>query len=344
MFKIPKLVRYVLAMIFCFTILVVAVYAGGRTASLDIPVWQPEMYEYEVLNTRQQGLDIRGQMPVILEEFGPAYEALNEEIESVIATLIENTRRVRARSVDFDFEIFDTAEVVSIVVSATARAVTDRTTVLSVNFNPATGDQVSLTQVMGRDITALVEGKIDEMIRKDPATYFAAFSAPLTGQAYYLTEESLFILFDEFQLSSIPGGTSHIEFVLANIRRYTLPQAYYRISTGRYAIRMIPLSRVVGALGYRTRWDYPATREATVFLNDGIVITLREGENNYQLNGVLQRSLESAPVLHNNHMYVPISFFDQILTLTSFSIDAQGNINFISYLTRPEIPMAEAEE
>jgi len=298
------------------------------------------MYDVEELFARQQGLDIRGQVPVILETFGPTYEALNEEIDNVVALLIEGTRRTRARSVTFDFEVFNTvynnSEVVSIVISATARAVTDRTTVLSVNFNPVNGAQVSLTQVMGRDIAALAERKIDEMIRQNPATYYPAFNAPPTGQAFYLTDTSLFILFDEFQLSSVPGAASHIEFELANIRRYTLPFDYYRISPDRYAIRMIPLSRVVEALGYTTRWD-SSTREATVFLNGEVVIVLREGENNYQLNGVLQRSLEAAPILHNSWTYVPISFFDQILSLTAFSIDTQGNIIFIAYLGRSSV-------
>jgi len=327
----PKSVRYILASIFCFVVLIVAVYAGSRAT--NAPVWSSEMYETEELFARQQGLDIRGQKPVILEEFGTAYAELNEEIEDVIATLIEGTRRIRARSVTFGFEIFDTNEVVSIVISATARAVTDRTTVLSVNFNPRTGAPVSLVQVMGNDIAALAEVKIDEMIRKDPATYFAAFNAPPTGQAFYLTDTSLFLLFDEFQLSSVPGAASHIEFELENIRRFTLPRADYRISPDRYAIRMIPLSRVVVAFGYTTRWDGSA-REATVYLNGEVVIVLREGENNYQLNGVLQRSLEAAPVIHDGNMYVPISFFDQILSLTSFSIDTRGNITFIAYMGR----------
>jgi len=297
------------------------------------------MYDVNELSTRQQGLDIRGDVPIILEDFGPTYTDINERIDDVVAQLIEGTRRTRARSVTFDFEVFNTtinnSEVVSIVISATARAVTDRTTVLSVNFDPTNGNPVSLIQAMGRDIAALAESKIDEMIRQNPATYFAAFSAPPTGQAFYLTDTSLFILFDEFQLSSVPGATSHIEFELANIQRYALPRAYYRISPDRYGIRMIPLGRVVEALGYETDWC-SITREGTVSLHGKVLIVLREGENNYQLNGILQRSLEAAPMLHNGRMYVPLSFFDQILSLTAFSVDTQGNINFIAYVSPPD--------
>jgi len=322
-----------IAAIFCFVLLAVAVYA--RTSTTAAPVWCSDMYTVETLNLRQQGLDIRGQRPVVVEDFGTAYEALNEEIDNIIETLIEGTRRIRARSVTFDYQIESTNNLVSIVITANARAVTSRTTVMSLNFNPRTGAQLTLTQAMdNRDITPLAEGKIAEMIRQDPATYYAAHTAPPTGQAFYMTNTHLVLLFDEFQLSSVPGATTNIEFELANIKSHRLPSDDYRASTGRYAIRMIPLGTVVRGLGYEAEWCSVA-REVTVSLNGETVIVLRPNQNNYQLHGVLQRSLESAPVMHGNNMYVPISFFDQILSLTAFSINANGSIDFISYLGRP---------
>jgi len=333
----PRIARYVVALIFCFTLLGVAVYAfDARGLSSAASAWQAGMYEARILNTRQQGLDIRGEVPEILEDFGPAYEALNMEIEQAIDTLAEGTRRIRARSVSFDYEIYYTNEVVSIVISATARAVTDRTSVLSINFNPRTGNLVTLTQAMGGlDITPLAEGKIADMIRLDPATYYAAFTAPPTGQAFYLTDTLLVLLFDEFQLSSIPGATSSIRFVRDNIMQVTISRDDYRISPDRYAIRMMPVRRTLIGLGYEVGPWCPINRETPISLHGREIIVLREGENNYQLNGVLQRTLEAPPTLFNGHLYVPISFFDQILRLTAFTINAQDSISFISYLAPP---------
>jgi len=328
----PKIARYALAMIFCFTVLIVAVYAfDGRVASA--PLWQDDMYRVEILNRRQQGLDIRGEVPLILEEFGDAYLTLNNEIDRAVDTLIEGTRRIRARSVVFDFQIYNTSEVVSIVITATARAVTDRTTVQSVNFNPRNGDLLTLAQAFSRDITPLAEGKIAEMIRQDPATYYAAHTAPPTGQAFYLTPNYLVLLFDEFQLSSVPGATSEIRFELINIETFSLMASDYHISSDRYAIKMIPLRQVLEGLGYNVVWS-STEQEVTVSLNGKIIITLRPGENNYQVNGVMQRSLEVAPENIGGHVFVPISFFDQILGLTAYNIDAAGTITFITYLGR----------
>ena len=327
----PKFLRYAIVAVFCFVLLGVAAYAMSTNQS---PAWSADMYTVTTLNARQQGLDIRGEVPTILEDFGQAYESLNNEIDAIMDSLIDGARRIRARSVRFSYEIEATNDLVSIVIYATARAVTDRTTVLSLNFNPRTGDRRTLLQVMGnRNITPLAEGMIAEMIRQDPATYYAAFTAPPTGQAFYMTGTHLVLLFDEFQLSSVPGATSRIEFELSNITRFVLTSGY-RMSTGRYAIRMIPLRTVLVGLGYDVTWCSTAN-VANVYLDEELVIALRPGINNYRLQG-LQRSLESAPVVHGNVMYVPISFFDQILHLTAFTINPQGSITFISYLGRPD--------
>jgi len=313
----------------------IAVYAfdGIRVMPEAIPVWRQDMYETELLNVRQQGMDIRGQVPKLLDCFGPAYLQLNDEISLAVDELIEGARRIRARSITFDFEIYNTDEVVSIVIFATTRAVTDRTTVTSVNFNPHTGTLVTLIEAMGRDITPLVEGKIADMIRQDPATYYAAFTAPPTGQAFYLTQHSLMLLFDEFQLSSVPGATSSIELMLDNIKTFTISYYDYHINQDRYGIKMMPLRQILVGLGYSDNEDIIWYDNKAVVLRDGrTVITLRAGENNFQLNGILQRSLEVAPVLKNGLMYVPISFFDQILGLTAYDIDELGNITFMTYL------------
>ena len=331
----PKFARYISALLFCFIVLIVAVYAfeGSRIHHpAAVPVWQQDMSASVSLDGREQGLDIRGHIPVILENFGSVYYELNDEIESAINTLIDGARRIRARSITFDYEIFSTNQVVSVVLSATTRAVTDRTSVLSVNFNPRTGALMDLNQAMGRDITPLVEGKIAEMIRQNPATYYSAFTAPPTGQAFYVTDTSVVLLFDEFQLSSVPGATTQIELVLDNIRVFTVPRSDYYISEDRYAIKMMPLYAILTNMGYAAEWRN-ATKTIDIYLNGQIIMTLHPGVNNYQLNGVMQRSLEMAPEIRNGGTtYVPISFFDQILGIIIYNIDAQGNITFMNYL------------
>ena len=327
--RVRRILRYMCLFMACVFIVAMAVHAmDDRT----VAVWRPYMYTHQEINRRQQGLEIRGQIPVITEEFGPQYARLNEAIETAVDSLADGSRRIRARSVSLDFQIHSTHEVVSVVIHATSRAVTDRTSVTSVNFNPRTGAIVDLTDAMGRDITPLVRGIIADMIRRNPATYYAAFTAPPTGQAFYLTHSNLVLLYDEFQLSSTPGATTEIVMTRANIRSFTLSPNCYHINTGPYAVKMIPLRTVLVGLGHNSEDITWVDNEARISRNGQLIITLRPSENNYNRVGVLQRSLEAAPELVNHQMYVPISFFDQILNLTTFSIDSQGNITFLAYM------------
>jgi len=334
-----KYLKYAIAILSTFVVMVIAVHAleyafDEIRYTPAVPVWHQDMYEILVLNERQQGVDIQGEIPMLLEYLGPDYDLLNDEITAAVNGLIEGTRRIRARSITFNYEIYYTDEVVSLVILATTRAVTDRTSVKSVNFNPHTGALVTLKEAMGKDITPLAEGKIADMIRRDPATYYAAFTASPTGQAFYLTDHSLVLLFDEFQLSSAPNQTRMIELVRDNIKVFTIAHYDYRISQDRYEIKMMPLRKILTNMGYNYSdivW-HPTDKEAVIVRDGHPTITLRIGENNFQINGIMQRSLEAAPELINNNTYVPISFFDQILGLTAYSIDERGNITFMAYL------------
>jgi len=292
------------------------------------------MYTTQELNTRAQGLNIDGEIPVITEHFIHGYTRINNEIDSAVESLTDSARRIRARRVTFRYEIHHTNEIVSIVLFAEAQAVTSRTFVMSVNFNPRNGAAMTLNQATTRNITPLVEGIIAEMIRQNPATYHAAFTADPRGQAFFVTRTSYVVLFDDFQLSSSPGATNRIVLNRSNIYVTTIRQSQYRFSDDRYAIKMIPLRTVLEGLGFDGSRDisWCTTQGAAVISRNGrVLITLRPGENNYQVVGVMQRSLESAPVMIDSNLYVPISFFDQILTLTTYSVDNQGNITFMSY-------------
>jgi len=330
-----KLIRFGCVVIFLFAIAIMAVHAF--TDDRQQPLWASHMYTAEVLDSRVQGLTIEGRMPVITES-GPTPTRINNEIEAAINTLTEGARRIRARSVNFDFTIHNTNEIVSIVITATSRAATTRTSVLSVNFSPLSGDALTLSAVTiagrtGRDITPLAEAKIAEMIRNNPATYHAAFNAPPLGQAFYVTRSSIVLLYDDFQLSSSPNATTSITFNRDNIRVYFIPSSDFRVSQDRYAIKMMPLRRILEGLGHRRediQWCSDAGA-AMIFRSGRRLITLTPGENNYQFNGVMQRSLEAAPVMMDGDMFVPISFFDQILSLTTYTIDSRG-ITFMAYL------------
>jgi len=299
----------------------------------DMPAWQDDMVTTRLLGSREEGLDIRGEVPEVTSEFGSAYTLVNEHIQNAIFALIDDARRVRARSITFQYRVYDTGNLVSIVVLSTVASVTSRTSVLSINFDPNTGRMMSLTDAIDLDITPLTEQILTDKIRRNPESYYAALTAPLEGQAFFLSDYSrLHLLFDEFQLSSIPGGIYSIVLELDNIKLVTISHDDYWIKLDGYNLKMIPLRYICQQLGYDVIWN-SVSRLAEVWRRGQLLIEIEPDVNTYIIHGLQQqrRSLEAAPEIKRGVLYVPVTFFDQILSLTTYTIDDQGNITFLAY-------------
>jgi len=297
-------------------------------------VWQPNMITERTLTRRREGLELRAPIPVVTSAFGSEYVALNSRINEVIESLISEARRISgARTLTFSYEVYHTAEVVSIVIEARVQSTLPRTLVRSVNFSLYDGRLLTINQAMGANILPLAERVLADRIRNNPEHYYAALNAPVMDQAFYVTNEGLVILFDGFSLSSSSGDISTIQFTHADIRTHRLPRTDYYIQAG-YLLKMIPL-RLVAETGLGWEVDWHTHRGNPILLvNRDTVIELVIADVQYIVSGVTH-TLENAPMMRNTSTYVPITFFDQIMPLTSYSIDAGGTITFIAYLGNP---------
>lgn len=293
--------------------------------------WQSHMLTERPLTHRQEGLDIRGVVPVVENEF-PAATLINKHIlEDVVSSLITEARRLRARAISFSFDYHPANDIVSVVVYADVITTLPHTLVRSVNFCAFDGRLLSMDEAVGMDITPLAERILAEKIRSNPERYYAALSASIENQAFFVTDDRLEILFDGFNLSTRVGEVDAIRLRFRNIRVITLTPVDYR-TDGPYGLKMIPLREMLQyQLGFEVRWD--DLEQQVVISRGGVrLIELREGDNEYIVLGTQRRSLEAAPMRFGDSMYVPITFFDQILPLTTYSIDWSGNITFLTYL------------
>jgi len=301
-----------------------------QTAVTPTRHWYPTLLSGLTQNRRVAGLDIRGEIPLIDEAF-PQYDYLNELIENAAESLISEARRVRARSVTFRYAHHETDELVSVVIYASVSSVISRTLVYSINFCPYEGDILTMNQALGIDIIPLAERILMDRIRRQPENYYAASNIALQGRAFYLTDDRLVLLFDEFQLSSTRADVATVTLIRENIQIAELHyDEYYRGGNG-YNLRMIPVRDVVMELGYDVIWDDDEL-SIDVLRGSREIVTMHIGINDYELPNMQSRSLESAPELREWRSYVPITFFDQILPLTIYTIDSDGTITFLSYL------------
>ena len=285
--------------------------------------------------TRLEGMDIQGEFPSrFTSSFSPSYYIINERVDEVINLLISDAIRVRAREITFSYEIERTERIASILIYAYVESVISRTLVRSINLRPATGDFLTIRDVMDVDIVPLAQRLLADRMRQLPEHYYAAQTVSLPDQAFYVNSRGITILFDEFQLSAMVGDVRRLQIRTRNIRTITIESVQTWLG-GDYDLLMVPLRDVVEGLGYTVRW-IPETRTAEILcspLEAGghVLAWVIVGENEY-FTPVMHRSLESAPYLIDGNTYVPLSFFDQILTHTIYNIDSYDNITFMAYL------------
>jgi len=295
--------------------------------------WHSEMLLTRQLGTRIEGLDIRGSLPTISPAY-PAAASLNEMILNAERTFINNARRLRARYITFSYEVQTTGELVSVIVYANVESAISRAFVQSINFNHRTGNIMNLTDATNMEIAPLLDRILNDMIRRNPERYYAAMRQPVVPQAFYKNATHLVLLFDEFKLTTFAGGVSRIELSLNNLITFTMSPHEFRSHTTGYDVKMMPLRYILEArLGYEVRW-VSETRMIQVLRDGQLIVKMLPGHNLYQVLGVGAqiRSLEAAPeYVGGDTIYVPITFFDQILSMTTYSIDGQGNVTFLAY-------------
>jgi hypothetical protein len=302
-----------LAVIFLFGLTPEAFYAEAFHAG---------SVEDHVIEKREEGLDMSGVVPSIPESQGEAAGRVNERIERTVNGMIASAKDIKARSISFEYEIYSYDRVVSIVIHSTVTSASSKTEVVSVNFNPDDGRAVTINDAVGYDIAPLVEKLLIERIRRNPETYNTSSDRLSQDQAFYLDGGRLVLLFAE--------GVSSLEIELGNIARIVMPAPDYLVKPG-YRVKMIPLREVCEALGYEVDWE---EEDANVYINynGSPYMTLTLNENNYLVPDKKVRSLETAPELEGGVVYVPISFFDQILNLVTYSVNAREDITFLSYM------------
>ena len=334
-------------LVICMAITPLSVFANGRNGPTDPTSatddtspsdWQSpgdteeDWLVRRELPSRQMGLNILGDMPMLTSEFGESYALINERINDITDELINEARRARARSITFSYERIISPDMVSILIRASASSVIYRTLVRSVNFCLHTGEFLTIRDAGDFDILPLANRILEERVRRAPENFYAVSSVSLDDQAFFADASGVTILFDEFQLSSTVSGVFYLELKYENIRTITISPEQLLSNDNAYNLMMVPLSHVTEGLGYSPLRRQP--RGANIFFASGsdvrLLAWLYQGVNEYHTQDMTM-PLEAPPLNRGGRIYVPITFFDHILPLTVYSIDAFGNITFLAY-------------
>ena len=303
---------------------------GFRITTYASGVWPHDMISYEIRSGRAEGLEIDGRIPVLTPAAGQIGDSVNELIDQAISTKISSARESRSRNLSFDFEVYFSSPHVSIILKSTTTGASAKTEVTSINFNINSGTRLQAADVVGEHIVQLADQLLIEMIRRNPERYNPSFSGMRSNQAFSVTNREIVFWFNEFQLTSDSGGIVPLRFSKSNIHEAHLSPDQYHTRLG-FNLKMIPVGTVLRQLNYTVSANSDVSR-VNISYDGEHIIELNVGVNNYRRgDDRFVRSLETAPVHVGSFVYVPISFFDQILDFVAFSVDSRGNITFASY-------------
>jgi len=307
---------------------------------IENPVlWQDSMIADRTPSRLVGNLQLRGVFPDIQPEFGSAYADLNADISDAAGALIDTALRLRARTITFTYEVISTQNVVSVIMYASVAAITTREIVTTINFHPETGARLSVACVMGADFPALAEAILTDWARQYPERHYSAITAPIS--AFYITDELLVLLFDEFQVSTEAGSLTYVHFTLENIVRIPgIGPGRYRINRDLYNFKHIPIDYVMHYLGYRVEVIPVQGPPKIRIWSDGdapiLMTELQVGVNRFSWYRSNPRTLELPPIAytHRPGFLVPITFFDQIMPRITYRVDGGGYIHFLAYVGR----------
>lgn len=330
MFCLKKLLySTVFALICIFAVNIFAYGDGFKITTYAGEAWPHDMISYELTSHRAEGLEISGRVPVLTPAAGQVGERVENLIEQAISSKIASARESRARSLSFDFEVYFSSPHISIILKSTTTGASAKTEVTSINFDINSGEKLSAADLVGEHIVQLADQLLVEMVRRNPERYNPSFSGMRRDQAFSVTNREIVFWFNEFQLTTGSDGIVPLRLNRASIHEARLRPDQYHTRIG-FNLKMIPVGTVLRQLNYTVTANSDVSR-VNISYDGEHIIELKVGINNYVRGNRFVRSLETAPVHVGSFVYVPISFFDQILDFVAFGVDNSGNITFASY-------------
>ncbi|WP_422659427.1 stalk domain-containing protein [Paenibacillus sp. EC2-1] len=176
---------------------------------------------------------------------------------------------------------------------------------------------VTLQNLFGNDYKQMIDSKIKSAIAADAENYFEGedgFQGIGNDQSFYVTTDGkVVVVFEEYSIAPGSTGTPEFTFDLPSTNtngESTVIKAKSTLTTDDGKV-MIPLADVVRALQFDVKWN---NKSKTVEVRkDAIWTSVTVGKDSYFFGKMAPHKLGAAPVLHENHVYVPLNFLTDIL-------------------------------
>jgi hypothetical protein len=302
--------------------------------------------EAMTLNERIENLTIRGRLPVAFitdngydGDFG---FLINERIFLVRDQMLSAMKSVNASGISFAYTVTESYGYVGITlvgefnftgVTLNAPATTPQRVIDTINIDTINERLLALPDVLGSNAIAIAEVALTNHVHQNQQDFFRRLPLITSNQSFILSNDDVVLVFGEMTVAPLASGFINITISSENIIEMVLiKDEYYTRSP--YNVRMMPMVTVSEAFGYAVFID-DETGYIEV-LKDSLSTAFMTLNANLYARGeeapATGRTLEAAPEMYEGQVFVPISFFTDILGLF-YNIDrATGLITFSYYM------------
>ncbi|MFD1957732.1 PdaC/SigV domain-containing protein [Paenibacillus thailandensis] len=195
--------------------------------------------------------------------------------------------------------------------------------------NGATAETITLDKALGSGYKAIAEKAVKAAAAAEPDVYFADAAAELeitNDHPFYVKDGDVYLVFQPYEIAPYAAGIVEIKAAASDSRPGQEPAFSVRVvpegkQTGGepaylltgHGDRLLPLRAVAEQAGYTVKWNQ-AARSAEV--SKGASWTAVKPDTDYYVyNRTAPISLGIAPVMIDGTLYVPQTFFSDVLKL-----------------------------
>lgn len=187
--------------------------------------------------------------------------------------------------------------------------------------NTATAAQLKLKDLFGSNYKSIINKVVAAEVKAHEDLYFPdAFKTISDSQAFYVKDNKAFILFQQYEIAPYAAGMPEVAVripapsnlaLLPVVVNGTKVTAAGKLFVNKDGIAMAPLRALAAQLGYTLSWN---TKTQSTELTKGAQWTsLTVGKDRYTYAKLAPFALGAAPVVKDNTIYVPLTFFSQVL-------------------------------
>ncbi|WP_127585179.1 DUF3298 domain-containing protein [Paenibacillus koleovorans] len=186
--------------------------------------------------------------------------------------------------------------------------------------NTAEAKKIELSDLFGADYKAILDKEVSAQIAANPDKYFKGdmgYKGISDTQSFYVQGGEAVLVFPKYSIAPGVSGTPEFRVALptgSEVAKLEIVLAADQLQKSSDGVALVPLRLAGEQLGFTVTW-VEATRSAE--LSKGAQWTaVYEGKDSYSRNKMAPVQLGTAPVIIGEKLYVPQSFFSDILLLT----------------------------